>query len=196
MPLHRGLGTGVLLLSIAAACSTAPVTSASISGSPGSPSPAESQSASATVAASDDASPSAASSPSASGAIEPPDFAEAPLWVRNRDPLPFCGTETQPSATLALDVRRCFVEAAAQGEPAEMLVRATTIEGGTVHYLYRTTPGNPFEQIIDGTGDSFGSGRWERQVCIRLTRGDPVPGDPVGALNFGFESCEDGTPPL
>jgi hypothetical protein len=116
--------------------------------------------------------------------------------VRNREPLPFCGTETQPAESLALEVRRCFVEAAAAGEPAEMLVRATTIEGGTVHYLYRTTPGNPFEQIIDGTGDSFGSGRWERQVCIRLTRGDPVPGDAVGALNFGFESCEDVTPPL
>ena len=186
----------MLLLAIAAACSNAPLTSPSISDSPGSPSPAASSSPSASAAASDDASPAASTSPSASGAIEPPDFAEAPLWVRNREPLPFCGTETQPGEALALDVRRCFVEAAAQGEPAEMLVRATTIEGGTVHYLYRTTPGNPFEQIIDGTGDSFGSGRWERQVCIRLTRGEPVPGDAVGALNFGFESCEDVTPPL
>ncbi len=186
----------MLLLSIAAACTNAPATSPSGSGSSVTSSPAASPSTSASTAGTDAASPSGASSPSASGGVQPPDFAEAPLWVRNRDPLPFCGTETQPAEALALDVRRCFVEAAAQGEPAEMLVRATTIEGGTVHYLYRTTPGNPFEQIIDGTGDSFGSGRWERQVCIRLTRGDPVPGDAVGALNFGFASCEAVTPPL
>ena len=115
---------------------------------------------------------------------------------RNRESLPFCGTETQPSEGLAAEVRRCFVDVTAAGRPAEMLVDARTIEGGTVRYLYRTTPGNPFEQIIDGTGDSFGSGRWERQVCIRLTRGDPGVGDPLGELNFGLESCQDATPPL
>jgi hypothetical protein len=116
--------------------------------------------------------------------------------VRNRDPLPLCGIEEQPAERINLEARQCFVDAAGSGQPAEMLVLATTIEGGLVHYLYRTTPGNPFEQIIDGTGDQYGSGRWDRQVCIRMTRGDPVPGDAAGVLNFGFDSCEDATPPL
>jgi len=144
--------------------------------------------------ASTSAAGSAASSPTTAGpSASPPDLADAPLWVRNREPLAFCGLELQPGE-LNVDARRCFTAAAAAGQPAEMLVRATTIEGGTVQYLYRTTPGNPFEQIIDGTGDPYGSGRWERQVCIRLTRGDPVAEDPTGRLNFGFESCEDATP--
>lgn len=184
MPLQRHVAAAVLLLAVAACAAPASAPS-----SPGSSSPG--------IASS---SPSALASPGASGsasgpAESPPDLVDAPPWVRNREPLPFCGVELQPG-TMNADARRCFVAAAAAGQPAEMLVRATTIEGGTVQYLYRTTPGNPFEQIIDGTGDQFGSGRWERQVCIRLTRGDPVVEDPTGRLNFGFESCEDATPPL
>jgi hypothetical protein len=197
MSLRRGLVTTaaltVVLLIALAGCSATPAAPST---------PAASSSPAVGGAAATSPSPGATTTtpPSHSGsagpAATPPDFASAPLWVRNREPLPFCGLEEQPAETLDLEARQCFVDAADAGQPAEMIVRATTMEGGLVHYIFRTTPGNPFEQIIDSTGDPFGSGRWERQVCIQMTRGDPVPGDAAGVLNFGFDSCEDATPAL
>ena len=206
MSLRRGPSATAAIVLILAACSAAPGSSPALQPSAGGATPSSTAAtattpAAATTPAGASPSDSASGSPSGSGgatgsAGAAPEFGEAPLWVRNRQPLPFCGTEEQRTETFDVATRQCFVAAAAAGQPAEMLIRLTTIEGGLVQYLFRTTPGNPFEQIIDGTGDAYGSGRWERQVCVRMTRGDPVREDPTGALNFGFDSCEDATPPL
>lgn len=94
-----------------------------------------------------------------------------PPFVRDRVPMPSCGAYTLAHRTELTAAEQamtdCFWQALAAGRPAELSVTRTGIEGDPVTTLYRALPDRAgVEVLTDATRDSFGSGRWSRNVCV------------------------------
>jgi hypothetical protein len=110
-----------------------------------------------------------------------------PAAVADRTALPACGFERPGMAGPWNEpARRCFVDAAAAGRPAEFATRLTTVEGDPIQFVYRVLGPGSLEVFVDATKDSWGSGRWEWYRCPHLAI---VPNDRP-TPNFGVdESC-------
>jgi hypothetical protein len=111
----------------------------------------------------------------------------APDWIVNRQPLPFCGEETVgPDGGHNLDARRCLLAAFESGGEGELISHATTIEGDPRTQLTRVHA-NGVEIFVDATSDRFGAGRWVRLTCQSLTAVDDATAAPV----FTEDECEE-----
>jgi hypothetical protein len=132
------------------------------------------------LAAPSQAAPSQAAPSQAAPTHDP--FALAPAAVRDRVPLPACGTE---EATANLPARQCFWDAYTAGRTAEFITTRPTRSGDRFTTLYRSLGGGRaqlFHNALVGTG-----GGWLQVDCqgLTLTRDGPffpdfIPGLPGG----------------
>ena len=164
-----------VLLGHAAACSPAPVPTAT-------PSAAQTAPASASP-------PSVTAAPSSSpepAAWLPPWVGPAtPVEVVTRFVLPFCGVEEGGFAGLIdVEVRGCFVAALRDGTAAEFASIRSTREGDPIATITRALPGGGLEILVDSTQDAFGARVWTRTTCRGF----------VEDQEFGFvrDGCDEG----
>jgi hypothetical protein len=119
-----------------------------------------------------------------------------PDWVTNRRELPPCGSETlDQGGSPDVEARECLIDAWREGRAAELLTEMRTIEGDPVSRLTRVLEDGRVEVFIDSTMDRFGSGKWDRMVCIGLR---PVRADDGLSEEWVFveEGCGDPEPDL
>ena len=100
--------------------------------------------------------------------VERPEFPEAPVEVRTRAALPFCG---RTKNTRPFEFERCFRDAVLDGRPAEMIDVATPIDfGGRTLYIWR----------FDGSGAMTQyaryDGAWSRGKLVMIL-------NPPGSFN-------------
>jgi hypothetical protein len=108
-----------------------------------------------------------------------------PPEVRNRAPLPLCGTEVVvhgPGANVL--ARECFWSAYQNRRPAELISTQTTIEGDPITLVYRTVGDGRVEIFIDSTQDAFGSGAWTRLRCDNFGLAPDA-----AAIEFLWDEC-------
>jgi hypothetical protein len=109
-------------------------------------------------------------------------FANAPIEVRARLPLPPCGDETVGIRVGAnLEGRRCFWAAYVVRRPAEFISTQTTGEGDPITWIYRVLPDRSVEVFLDQTKDKFSTGGWVHLACPGLSLIEGMPDQP----NFG-----------
>ena len=118
---------------------------------------------------------------------------DEPDWIVNRMPLGSCGVETI-AADGALDAgaRTCLLEAFQNGDGRELISTQTTEEGDPITTYYRVHENGTVEIFVDATRDRFGSQRWQRYRCDRLSPVDDVNPDLAnGARIFLEQGCEE-----
>ena len=85
-------------------------------------------------------------------------------------------------------MRACLLAAFEAQTPAEFSSTRPTVEGDPFTMIYRVWPDDdtsPVVIFIDATRDSFGSGRWSKQLCEGLA---PVANESV----FELVGCDEG----
>jgi hypothetical protein len=103
-------------------------------------------------------------------AVDDPTFANAPLAVRERAPLPGCGAETvRAVADANVDARRCLWSAYQGHRPAEFVTTRWSIEGDPITWIYRILPGGAVEVFIDSTRDAWSAKTWLHLACPGLS---------------------------
>lgn len=104
-----------------------------------------------------------------------PAFEGAPLAVRERLPLPFCGEETaRQNQGFDIEGRRCMWGAYQQRQPAEFISTQWSIEGDPLTWIYRVLPSGAVEVFIDSTQDQWSARTWLHLACpgLSLIEGD------------------------
>jgi hypothetical protein len=164
-----------VVLGLAAACSPAPVLTAT-------PSAAQTAPASASPPS---VTPAPSSSPEPAAWLPPWAGPATPLEVVTRSVLPFCGVEERGlSGSVDSDVRGCFVAALEAGRPAEFASIQSTDEGDPIATIVRSLPGGGVEMLVDSTQDAFGARVWTRTICSGLADDQEA--------GFIGEGCEEG----
>lgn len=111
--------------------------------------------------------------------VNPDPMPNAPLVVRQRVPLPFCGAEHVVQGTGAdIAARQCLWSAYQAGQPAEFVSTTTTIEGDPVLTIYRVLPTGQIEVFVDSTHDQYSLRSWLRLTCPRLELDPLDPNQP------------------
>ena len=85
---------------------------------------------------------------------------------------PSCGSywnRNNPVTATQRRVNACIAKAARDGRRARAIAVYTTMEGDPiVHYVFVRGPRDVLV-VADGTRDRFGSGKWTRERCTKLT---------------------------
>lgn len=106
-----------------------------------------------------------------------PSFEDAPVAVRERLALPFCGEETaRLNDGFNIEGRRCLWAAYQQRQPAEFITTRWSIEGDPLTWIYRVLPNGAVEVFIDSTQDRWSARTWLHLACpgLSLIEGDPA----------------------
>jgi len=119
--------------------------------------------------------------------------ADQPDWIVNRMPLESCGVETIDNGMgLNVEGRTCLLSAFQAGDGAELVSTSLTEEGDPITTYYRVHENGTVEIFIDATRDRFGSRRWQRYRCDRLSPANDVNPDLANeARVFLEQGCEE-----
>jgi hypothetical protein len=136
---------------------------------------------------------------SACGTQEPPvrprpsdRFANAPIEVRGRVPLPSCGDETVGIRDGAnLEGRRCLWSAYLVRRAAEFISTQPTTEGDPITWIYRVLPDHSVEVFLDQTKDRYSMGGWVHLACPGLSLIEGSPDQPNFGPGLGIGPGED-----
>jgi hypothetical protein len=104
-------------------------------------------------------------------------FPGAPLEVRERVPLPFCGEEDVRLSGEGVDAeaRTCFVDAWQAGEQAEFVSTYYTVEGDPITQVFRVVSEGRIQLFVDNTRARFGGRRgWLVRICREYTSDPPT----------------------
>lgn len=159
-----------VLLGLAAACSPAPVPTAT-------PSAAQTAPASASPPS---VTPAPSSSPEPAAWLPPWAGPATPMEAVTRSVLPFCGVEGGGlGGSIDADVRDCFLAALRDGTAAEFASILSTTEGDPIAIITRALPGGGLEILVDSTQDAFSARVWTRTICRGwvVDQGSGVIGD-------------------
>jgi hypothetical protein len=111
--------------------------------------------------------------------VNPDPMPNAPLVVRQRVPVPFCGAEHVVDGTGAdVAARQCLWSAYQAGQPAEFVSATTTSAGDPVLTIYRVLPTGRIEVFVDSTQDRYSLRGWLRLTCPRLELDPLDPNQP------------------
>jgi len=119
--------------------------------------------------------------------------ADQPDWIVNRMPLESCGVETIDNGkSLNVEGRTCLLSAFQAGDGAELVSTSLTEEGDPFTTYYRVHENGTVEIFVDATRDRFGSQRWQRYRCDRLSPANDVNPDLANeARVFLEQGCEE-----
>ena len=123
-------------------------------------------------------------------------FANAPLAVRERTPLPACGVETASGGGgVNVEGRRCLWAAYQEHRPAEFISNQLTVEGDPITWIYRVGAGGDVEVFLDSTRDAWSAKSWIRLACPGLSLIEGAPGQPAisAGLNQPGGDCAETT---
>ena len=124
----------------------------------------------------------------------PFDLVGAPAEVRNRPPLPDCGTELgHPPAGFNPEARTCFWTAYVRGAQAEFISTRPAAGGQPLLVIWRSLGGGRVESYVDETRGGFAKRVWLRTDCpgLTLTHDPNVEPDWIPGLLGAGQTCSE-----